>query len=113
VDTLLPSLPTLLILRALDELPCHGYKIARWVDDKSRGLLSIKDGTLYPLLHQLEKRELIKGSWQKNGTEKAMKVYELTETGRNLLHEERDNWGKKIDAAQKVLFTRGLGNGLA
>lgn len=113
MDALLPSLPTLLVLRALEDGPAHGYKIARWVDENSEGVLTLKEGTLYPLLHQLEKKGLLQGDWQKAGTERPMKVYEITDIGRKLLGEERDTWGRKASAAEKLLFKGGLANGLA
>jgi PadR family transcriptional regulator PadR len=83
------------------------------VDENSHGVLTIKEGTLYPLLHQLEKKGFITGTWQKIGSERAMKVYELTDNGRHLLDHERDIWGKKATAAENILFSRRLGGGLA
>ncbi len=103
MDPLLPSLPTLLVLRALEDGPAHGYRITRWVDAMSEGVLVLKQGTLYPLLHQLEKKGLVIGRWDGLGTERPLKIYELTDSGRQRLHQEREVWQTKSAAIGRVL----------
>lgn len=107
MDPLLPSLPTLLVLRALENGPAHGYRIAHWVDDISDGILTLKEGTLYPLLHQLEKKGLVSGSWEQMGSERPVKVYELTDAGHARLNQERETWDKKSLAVRKLLLNPG------
>lgn len=107
MDLLIPSVPVLLVLRALEEGPVHGYAIARWVDAHSDGLLHLKEGTLYPLLRQLEQQGLISGQWEKTGTGRPTKVYALTEPGRKRLAEDRASWSAKSVAVNRLL--QGLG----
>ena len=51
MDSLLPSVPTLLVLEVLDGAPGHGYEIARRIEERSERALRLKEGTLYPLLY--------------------------------------------------------------
>ncbi|MCL4494441.1 MAG: helix-turn-helix transcriptional regulator [Firmicutes bacterium] len=108
MDSLVPSLPVLLILRALEESPGHGYKIARWVEERSGRQLMLKEGTLYPTLHQLERQGLIQGHWDKTGSKRPTKVYELTQEGRAQLCADREQWVKRVTVAQRVLWEGGV-----
>ncbi len=107
-DTLVPSLPTLLILRALEEGPAHGYKIARWIEDQSAQHFTLKEGTLYPTLHVLERQGLVQGTWSQTGTKRRMRVYELTDHGRQQLDRDRTQWLARVAMAQKVLVRQEL-----
>ncbi|KYP79503.1 hypothetical protein AYW79_04775 [Ferroacidibacillus organovorans] len=100
----MPSLPTLLVLRALESGPMHGYKIARWIEQKSTDTLIMKEGTLYPLLHQLERKGYLKSDWQAVESERKVKVYTLTEKGSGHLENERQEWSLRTEVVQRVLF---------
>ncbi len=114
MDGIAPSLPTLLVLRALEDSPSHGYRIARWIEEQSENMLTLREGTLYPLLHQLEKEGLIHGQWQTEGTDRPSKVYELTDSGHVLLDQERQAWNQRAAAISKVLSNSpGVNHGLA
>jgi len=112
MDPLMPSLPTLLVLRALEQDPAHGYRIVRWIDEQSAGVLTMKEGTLYPLLHLLERKGLMTGNWQKNGTERATRIYTLTNAGRHHLNQERQDWGRRAEIVRTVLSGEEVANGL-
>lgn len=73
----------LLILARLREGPAHGYEIALAVERDSGGTFSFQHGTLYPILHRLEKERLIRGRWE--GGARKRKTYELTAKGRAYL----------------------------
>ena len=75
------DLPTL-ILAVLAEGPCHGYAIARSIEARSEGMLTAREGTLYPALRQLESDEFIESLWEHPTSGPARKVYRLTEIGR-------------------------------
>lgn len=107
MDTLIPSLPTLLVLAALEEGPAHGYQIARRVESASDGVLALKEGTLYPRLYQLESHGLILGHWQDEPSGRRVRVYELTPKGRTELVAGRAEWSRKARAADRVLETKG------
>ena len=104
MDALLPSLPTLLVLRALEDGPLNGYRIARWIEQQSADILTMKEGTLYPLLHQLEKKGFLASEWQSVDTQRKARVYSLTESGRGHLEQERKEWGVRTEIVRRVLL---------
>lgn len=73
----------LLVLSTLEDGPRHGYQIALDVEEESDGAFELQHGTLYPILHRLEKEGLIEGQWEDEGRRR--KVYGLTERGRSRL----------------------------
>jgi PadR family transcriptional regulator, regulatory protein PadR len=87
----------LLILATLRSGPAHGYEIALAVERDSGGAFSFQHGTLYPILHRLEKDGLIEGGWDEDGGRRR-KVYGLTPRGReHLTGETRDLKGLFAD----------------
>lgn len=73
----------LLVLTTLEDGPKHGYQIALDVEEESDGAFELQHGTLYPILHRLEKEGLIEGDWEEEGRRR--KVYGLTDRGRRRL----------------------------
>lgn len=82
-----------LVLATLRDRPKHGYQIAQDVESGSNGLFNLRHGTLYPILHRLEKDGLIRGSWSTEGGGRRKKVYELTPTGQQQL----DGRGRRVN----------------
>ena len=76
----------LLILSCLRAGPAHGYEIALAVERDSRGAFTLQHGTLYPILHRLEKERFIRGTWEGEGRKR--KTYELTARGEAYLKGE-------------------------
>lgn len=76
----------LLVLATLEDGPKHGYQIALDVEEESDGDFELQHGTLYPILHRLEKEGLIRGRWEEEGRRR--KVYVLTDRGRRHLSQE-------------------------
>lgn len=76
----------LLVLATLEAGPRHGYQIALDVEEESDGAFELQHGTLYPILHRLEKEGLIEGTWEEEGRRR--KVYGLTDRGRRHLHRQ-------------------------
>lgn len=70
----------LLVLATLEDGPKHGYQIALDVESDSDGAFELQHGTLYPILHRLEKEGLVEGTWEEEGRRR--KVYGLTDQGR-------------------------------
>lgn len=77
----------LLVLAVLNEGPKHGYQIALDLERRSDGLFSLQHGTLYPILHRLEREGRIVGEWSRGGGRRR-KEYTLTEAGRRGLAED-------------------------
>lgn len=76
----------LLVLTTLEEGPKHGYQIALDVEEDSDGAFELQHGTLYPILHRLEKDGLIEGGWEEEGRRR--KVYGLTDLGHQRLSQQ-------------------------
>ena len=96
------DLPTL-ILAVLGEEPRHGYAIARSIEARSEGILTAREGTLYPALRQLESEEFIESLWEHPTSGPARKVYRLTETGRAECVKRVAAWQKYADAIAAIV----------
>ena len=81
------SVNELLVLATLREGPKHGYQIALDVEAGSGGMFELQHGTLYPILHRLEREGVLKGRWTRGGG-RARKEYALTRAGRRHLGAE-------------------------
>ena len=92
----------LLVLAALRIAPMHGYQIALEIEERSDGYFQFRHGTLYPILHRLEKEGLIAGDWSDPGEGRPRKQYGLTEAGRGYLAETVHRW--RVLAAQLQPF---------
>jgi PadR family transcriptional regulator PadR len=83
-----------LILAILAPGKKHGYQIALELEDKSKGLFKFNHGTLYPILHKLEKDKLIKGTWKNEGPKRKRKYYSLTAKGKKYNEALLTEWEK-------------------
>ena len=95
----------LLILRALTLGPKHGWGIGERIHQISRTALQIRQGSLYPALHRLERRGWIKARWGSSDNNRRAKFYELTRAGRRQLQAETAAW-KKLTAAVAMVLHR-------
>jgi len=95
----------LLILRTLALEPQHGWAISERIHQISSEVLQVKQGSLYPALHRLERRGWIKAKWGASDNNRKAKYYELTKSGRQQLEAEQDAWEKLTTAVAQVLGT--------
>ena len=102
---LLQGTVDLLILRALQPGPAHGYAVSRWVRERTDGVLSMEDAALYQALHRLEAREWIAAEWGLSENNRRAKYYALTPLGRRQLRSEVSAWRKYAEAVFKVIET--------
>lgn len=93
----------LLILKAVAGDPVHGYAIAQRLDQVSRGVVRVPEGSLYPALHRLENRGLLTADWKKTETGREAKFYRLTRKGRKQLEAEAASWQRLIEAVGLIL----------
>ena len=84
----------ILILAVLFKQKKHGYQIALEIEEKSNGLFKFNHGTLYPILHKLEKERLIKGTWKRKGPKRQRKYYNLTARGKKYATAQLAGWEK-------------------
>ena len=100
---LLQGTVDLLILRALQAGPAHGYSVSRWVRDRTGGVLAIEDAALYQALHRLEARGWIEAEWGLSENNRRAKYYTLTAVGRRELRAEVTTWKRYAEAVFKAL----------
>jgi transcriptional regulator len=93
----------LLVLRTLSWGPAHGYDVARWIQDVTGDVLRVEEGSLYPALHRLEKRKLLKSSWGLSRNNRRAKYYEITAKGREALASEASAWSSFTKAVATVM----------
>jgi transcriptional regulator len=93
----------LLVLRVLASGPDHGWGLAQRILLLSRDVLQVNQGSLYPALHRLEERGLVKASWGTSDTNRRARFYELTPAGRRALAWELETWKQYTDAVQLVI----------
>jgi PadR family transcriptional regulator, regulatory protein PadR len=93
----------LLIMRVVALGPIHGYAIAQRIQQMSREALQVQQGSLYPALHRLEYKRLLKATWKESETGREAKFYELTAMGRAHLKAETQNWSRLIDVVGLIL----------
>lgn len=93
----------ILILRAVAWQPMHGYAIARWLADRSGGVLAVDGAALYQGLHRLEHRKWVSAEWGLSENNRKAKYYTLTAAGRAQLRAESAVWKRYADAVFKVL----------
>lgn len=98
-----------LILSILVQGDSYGYAIINTVRDLSNGEMKWADGMLYPILHRLEKREMIESYWGKAETGRRRKYYRLRKQGREHLAVLRENW-KRLEQMLQQLEEEGQGN---
>jgi transcriptional regulator len=93
----------LLILRTLQLGPRHGWSIAKRIQEMSREVLRVNQGSLYPALYRLEDRGWISADWGTSPEGRRAKFYRLTATGKKQLAEETKQWRAFSSAVDLVL----------
>jgi transcriptional regulator len=92
----------LLILKTIALEPKHGWAIAKRIQQVSREVLQVQQGSLYPALHRLEQQGWIKASWGESETGRKAKFYALTRAGRTQMDREQANW-ERLSAAVNLV----------
>ena len=95
----------LLILRALQQGPAHGYEVSRWVRQRTHAVLKLEDAALYQALHRLEDRGWIDSEWGLSENNRRAKFYELTAEGKRQLRAEVSAWKRYAEAIFNVIET--------
>jgi transcriptional regulator len=93
----------LLILKTISVEPMHGWAIAKRIQQVSRDVLQVQQGSLYPALHRLEQQGWIKAHWTETETGRRAKFYSLTREGKKQFDKELANWGRLSGAIDLVL----------
>jgi transcriptional regulator len=93
----------LLILKAVALEPQHGWAISERVQQISSDALQIRQGSLYPALHRLERRGWIKARWNITDNHRRAKYYELTRAGKKQLQAQAESWRRLATVVGQVL----------
>ena len=93
----------LLILKTLSLAPMHGWGISQRVQQISKGVLEVNQGSLYPALQRLEKSGLVTSDWDTTDNNRRARYYRLTATGGRALGVELENWRRFASGLEAVL----------
>ena len=93
----------MLLLKALQLEPLHGYAIARRVQQLSAEVLKVEEGSLYPALHRIEERGWVESEWGTSENNRKAKFYRLTRKGRKQLENETAEWKRLSVAISRVM----------
>lgn len=93
----------MLVLKALQLGPMHGWGITERLDRGSRRVLQVGQGSLYPALYRLEAQGLVTSSWQVTENHRRARYYVLSAAGRRRLAEDRESWKRISGAVELVL----------
>ena len=100
---LLPGTLDMLILKAVSLGPLHGYGVLLRIEQISKDLLAIEQGSLYPALYRLEHQGMIDAEWGTSDNNRRAKYYRLTPAGTKRLAEETSQWATFTRAVANVL----------
>jgi transcriptional regulator len=93
----------LLILKTLSLEPMHGWGISARIQQFSRGVLDVNQGSLYPALQRLEQKGWIVSDWQQTENNRRAKYYTLSASGRRAVNHETRSWRRYVDAVELIL----------
>ena len=92
----------LLILALIEDRARHGYEISKLIAARSSGALQFHVASLYPLLYRLEDRGWIEGRWVEKAGQRRRRYYRITDNGRAMLANQREDWARFIAALTQV-----------
>ncbi|WP_164214689.1 PadR family transcriptional regulator [Virgibacillus sp. YIM 98842] len=94
---------SLLVLQLLNERDMYGYELVKEMDRRSEHNLQVKEGTLYPALHKMEKQEYIECYWQNREKGPARKYYRITAQGKEILEERKSEWHRYVQVMNNLI----------
>ena len=105
---LLKGSTTVLILSLLNRKDMYGYEMIKEIELRSKGIFSFKEGTLYPILHNLENANYIESYWDDSNSGRKRKYYKITDNGKKLLLEKESEWKLFSETVNSVLWEGSL-----
>jgi len=93
----------LLVLKTLTLAPMHGWGVSQRIQQFSRGVLDVNQGSLYPALQRLEQKGWIESEWRTTENNRRAKYYSLTRAGRRAVGDEAANWRRYVEAVELIL----------
>ncbi len=102
-NSMLKGNTKMLVLSIIDSGNKYGYEIIKELDAKSYGTFVLKEGTLYPILHDLEKDELIISTTYMMETNRIRKYYKITKKGKAYLYNKKKEWAEFVSKVNLVI----------
>jgi transcriptional regulator len=101
---LFPGALEMMILESLRRQPAHGYALVQHIQQRSKNLLQVEEGSLYPALQRLLKAKLVRAEWTvSSSTNRRVRIYEITKTGLRHLEREISRFDRMLEGIQMVL----------
>jgi len=100
---LFPGALEMMILESLRRQPAHGYALVQHIQQRSKNLLQVEEGSLYPALQRLLKAKLVKAEWGLSATNRRVRTYQITSAGLRRLEEQRSSFERMFEGIALVL----------
>src|SRR3984885_6315137 len=100
---LFPGALEMMILESLRRQPAHGYALVQHIQQRSKNLLQVEEGSLYPALQRLLKAKLVKAEWGVSSTNRHVRTYQITDAGMRRLEEQRSSFERMFEGIALVL----------
>lgn len=94
---------SLLLLQLLNERPMYGYELVQEMEKRSDHAFSMKEGTMYPCLHNLEKKNYVASYWQVQPKGPKRKYYRMTDEGKDVLEQKTKEWSDFVSVMDRIL----------
>ncbi len=94
---------TMLILNLLSTGDMYGYQMVRELEKRSDNIFTLKEGTMYPILHSLESRGMVEAYWEDSTSGRKRKYYHITSKGKRLLNEKKKEWEIYSNTVNRVI----------
>ncbi|MCB2360034.1 PadR family transcriptional regulator [Clostridium estertheticum] len=101
---LLKGSTVILILKLINKKPMYGYEMIKEMEEKSNGIFTLKEGTLYPILHTLEAKGLVESYWDEGSSKRKRKYYRILDQGKLSLKEKEEEWSTFRSAVDNMLL---------
>ena len=105
-DAVLQGTLDMLVLKALQLEPMHGWGITERIEQWSESVLQLGQGTLYPALYRLERQDLIKSEWRVTANNRRARYYSLTAAGTSHLRRQRESWIRYSEIVTGLMTSR-------
>ena len=100
---LFPGALEMMILESLRRQPAHGYALVQHIQQRSRNLLQVEEGSLYPALQRLLKAKLVKAEWGLSATNRRVRTYQITTSGLRHLEQQISSFERMFEGISLVL----------
>jgi PadR family transcriptional regulator PadR len=100
---LFPGALEMMILESLRRQPAHGYALVQHIQQRSRNLLQVEEGSLYPALQRLLKAKLVKAEWSLSSTNRRVRTYHITAAGLRHLESQKSSFERMFEGIALVL----------